>query len=51
MLEHGIALAFIGSEFGPEPPMVFDIEQRGRSIPATVAATPFTRPGQWASGS
>jgi aminomethyltransferase len=50
MLEHGIALAFIGSEFGSEPPMVFDIEQRGRSIPATVASTPFTRPGQWASG-
>ena len=50
MLEHGIALALVGSEFGPEPSMVFEIEQRGRSIPATVVTTPFTRPGQWASG-
>jgi aminomethyltransferase len=50
MLEHGIALAFVDSSFEVKPSTVFDIEQRGRSLPATVVTTPFTRPGQWASG-
>jgi aminomethyltransferase len=50
MLEHGIALAFVDSSFDAKPSTVFDIEQRGRSLPATVVTTPFTRPGQWASG-
>ena len=49
MLEHGIALAFVESSFGAKPSTVFDIEQRGRSLPATVVTTPFTRPGQWAA--
>jgi aminomethyltransferase len=51
MLGHGIALGFVDAPFDTEPPAVFDIEQRGRSIPAEVVATPFTRPGRWASGS
>jgi glycine cleavage system aminomethyltransferase T len=50
MLGHGIALAFVDSSFDAKPSTVFDIEQRGRSLPATVVTTPFTRPGQWASG-
>ncbi len=49
MLEHGIALALIDSSFDPEPSTRFDIDQRGRSVPASVVATPFTRPGQWAT--
>jgi aminomethyltransferase len=50
MLGHGIALALVDTSFDPEPSMVFDIEQRGRLVPATVVSTPFTRAGQWASG-
>jgi aminomethyltransferase len=49
MLGHGIALAFIDSAFDPQPSMAVDIEQRGRSVPATVVTTPFTRAGEWAS--
>ena len=49
MLGHGIALAFVDSAFEPAPGLAFEIEQRGRSVPATVVATPFTRPGQWAN--
>jgi aminomethyltransferase len=48
MLEHGIALGFVDSSFGPELGMVFDIGQRGRMLPATLVKTPFTVPGQWA---
>jgi aminomethyltransferase len=50
MLEHGIALALIDTPSHPEVSMSFDIAQRGRLVPATVANTPFTRPGQWAAG-
>jgi aminomethyltransferase len=49
MLGHGIALAFIDSAFDPQPSMAVDVEQRGRSVPATVVTTPFTRAGEWAS--
>jgi aminomethyltransferase len=49
MLGHGIALGFVGTAFEPAPGLGFEIEQRGRSVPATVVATPFTRPGQWAN--
>ena len=49
MLEHGIALAFVdGPSSGPSRRWSSSIEQRGRSIPATVVTTPFVRPGQWA---
>lgn len=49
MLEHGIALALVDSSFDLEPPATFEVDQRGRSIPATVVATPFTHPGEWAA--
>lgn len=49
MLGHGIALGFIDSAFDPQPSMAVDVEQRGRSVPATVVTTPFTRAGEWAS--
>ncbi len=49
MLEHGIALALVDSSLDHEPSATFELDQRGRSIPAAVAATPFTRPGQFAS--
>ncbi len=48
MLEHGIALAFVDSEFDPDLGMVFDIDQRGRTLEATLVETPFTVAGQWA---
>jgi len=49
MLEHGIALAFIDATVDPQPEVAVDIEQRGRTLAATVVKTPFTRPGQWAT--
>jgi aminomethyltransferase len=49
MLEHGIALAFIDASLDPRPALAVDIEQRGRTLPATVVKTPFVRAGQWAS--
>jgi len=49
MLGHGIALAFIDSALDPQPSMAVDVEQRGRSVAATVVTTPFTRAGEWAS--
>jgi len=49
MLGHGIALGFVDTAFESAPGVGFEIEQRGRSVPATVVATPFTRPGQWAN--
>ncbi|HUD17265.1 MAG TPA: glycine cleavage system aminomethyltransferase GcvT [Acidimicrobiales bacterium] len=49
MLGHGIALGFIDSALDPQPSMAVDVEQRGRSVPATVVTTPFTRAGEWAS--
>ena len=44
MLGHGIALAFVDTSFDTEPPAGFDIEQRGRSLPATVVADPLHPP-------
>ena len=49
MLGHGIALALVESKVDPKPQMTVDIEQRGRTIPATVVKTPFIHAGQWAS--
>jgi aminomethyltransferase len=49
MLGHGIALALLDTSFDPQPSMPFTIEQRGRSVPATVVKTPFIRAGQWAT--
>ncbi len=49
MLGHGIALAFISATVDPEPGVTVDIEQRGRTLPATLVKTPFIRAGQWAS--
>ncbi len=50
MLEHGIALGLRRQPRSrPSRRPAFDIEQRGRALPATVVATPFVRPGQWAS--
>ena len=49
MLEHGIALAFVDSPSTASRRPTVDIDQRGRALPATVVATPFVRPGQWAS--
>lgn len=49
MLERGIALAFLGTAAGlPEAGLAVDIEQRGRSLPATVVDLPFVAAGQWA---
>ncbi len=55
MLEHGIALGFVDTASGQTDPVgrkpgtELVIEQRGRTIPATVVATPFVRAGQWAA--
>jgi aminomethyltransferase len=48
MLGHGIALALMATD--DDPPAAFQLEQRGRALAATAAATPFVRPGQWAAG-
>ena len=49
MLEHGIALALVDSAIDATPGREFELEQRGKSRTATAVATPFVRPGQWAS--
>jgi aminomethyltransferase len=49
MLEHGIALALVDSAVDAAPGPELEFEQRGKSRTATVVATPFVRPGQWAS--
>lgn len=49
MLGHGIALALVDSKVDAEPGCTFALEQRGRTLPATVVETPFTSPGQWAA--
>jgi aminomethyltransferase len=51
MLGHGIALALVDTAAGLSAGSTFEIEQRGRTLPATMAATPFVTPGQWASTS
>jgi aminomethyltransferase len=49
MLECGIAMALVDTADGqPEPGLVVEIEQRGRSLPATVVEMPFVGAGQWA---
>jgi aminomethyltransferase len=48
MLEHGIALALVDTA-ATDRAGGLGIEQRGRRVPATVAATPFVRPGQFAT--
>jgi aminomethyltransferase len=50
MLECGIAMGFIDTADGqPAPGLDVEIEQRGRSLAATVAEMPFVRAGQWAA--
>ena len=51
MLEHGIALALIDSAVDTDPGTTLEIVQRGRTREASVVATPFVHPGQWASPS
>jgi aminomethyltransferase len=51
MLEHGIALALVDSAVDPVPGQELELEQRGKTRTATVVATPFVRPGQFASPS
>jgi aminomethyltransferase len=50
MLECGIAMGFIDTAGGqPQPGLEVEIEQRGRSLIATVVDMPFVRAGQWAA--
>ncbi len=49
MLGHGIALAFLAAHFDPEEGSKVEIDQRGRTLAATVVPTPFVRAGQFAS--
>jgi len=51
MLEHGIALALVDSVVDADQGRKLELEQRGKSRTATVVATPFVRPGQFASPS
>ncbi len=46
MLGHGIALAFLDRGTGDTDPLA--LQQRGKTLPATVVRTPFIRAGQWA---
>ena len=50
MLGHGIALALLDTGVVGETgePAALAIEQRGRTLPATVVKTPFVRAGQFA---
>jgi aminomethyltransferase len=50
MLGHGIALALVDSSADPRPDQPVGVEQRGRTLVGAVVPTPFTRPGQWATG-
>jgi aminomethyltransferase len=49
MLGHGIALAFVDAAIEVHPADTVDVQQRGRTLPASVVKTPFVRAGQWAS--
>jgi aminomethyltransferase len=49
MLGHGIALALVGSDLPLDPPPDLVVHQRGRSLAASPAPTPFVRAGQWAT--
>jgi glycine cleavage system aminomethyltransferase T len=50
MLGHGIALALLDTDVPADAgePFSLAIEQRGRTLPATVTKTPFVRAGQFA---
>ena len=49
MLEHGIALALVDSAIDASPGHTVNLELRGKVRAATVATTPFTKAGQWAT--
>jgi aminomethyltransferase len=49
MLGHGIALAFLAADLDASPGTAVEIDQRGRTLPATVVPTPFVHAGQFAS--
>ncbi len=49
MLGHGIALAFLAADLDPTEGMSVEIDQRGRTLAATIVPTPFVRAGQFAS--
>jgi aminomethyltransferase len=49
MLQHGIALGLVDSGATAAPGTTVTIEQRGRTMEATVVKTPFVRAGQWAA--
>ncbi len=49
MLEHGIALAYVEAGVDLAAGGALSLEQRGRTIPAAGADTPFVRAGQWAT--
>jgi aminomethyltransferase len=50
MLECGIAMGLIDIADGqPEPGLDVEIEQRGRTLAATVVDLPFVKAGQWAA--
>jgi aminomethyltransferase len=48
MLGHGIALGLVDAALPAGTGADLGIRQRGRSLAATVVATPFVRAGQWA---
>jgi aminomethyltransferase len=48
MLGHGIALALVDAALATDPAIAVTVLQRGRGLDASVVATPFVRPGQWA---
>ncbi len=49
MLGHGIALALVDAGVAVETSTGVELEQRGRTLAASVVPTPFVRPGQFAS--
>jgi glycine cleavage system T protein (aminomethyltransferase) len=49
MLGHGIALAFLAADLDPTPGTTVEIDQRGRTLSASLVPTPFVRAGQFAS--
>jgi aminomethyltransferase len=51
MLGHGIALAFLAADLDPGAGKAVEIDQRGRTLSATVVPTPFVHAGQFASAS
>jgi aminomethyltransferase len=49
MLEHGIALGLVDTGADAAPGSTVTIEQRGRTMEATVVKTPFVLAGQFAA--